>query len=301
MSRTDVYETITNAIASVIEKGFSGETFEMPWHGMSDIPQNASTQKRYRGINVPLLWITQLDRGFKSGLWATYKQWAELGAQVRKGEKSTQIIFWKQIDLKEDEESEDENKPRMFARYSQVFNTDQVDGFSIPEAIKPPEIQQIESCTDFLNATGAIVQHADARAYYDLISDKIFMPQKTLFRATKHSTATENYYSTLLHELTHWSGAAKRLNRFNINNCAEKKDYAFEELIAELGAAMLCASLGVTSTPRPDHAQYIESWLKALGNDKRFIFVAASAAQKAVDYLYSLQTYQNTPELAEAA
>jgi antirestriction protein ArdC len=96
MSRTDIYETVTNAIASAIEKGFSGETFEMPWHGMSDIPQNASTQKRYRGINVPLLWITQLDRGFKSGLWATYKQWAELGAQVRKGEKSTQIIFWKQ-------------------------------------------------------------------------------------------------------------------------------------------------------------------------------------------------------------
>ncbi|MFA7253927.1 MAG: zincin-like metallopeptidase domain-containing protein [Patescibacteria group bacterium] len=301
MSRTDVYETVTNAIASAIEKGFSREAFEMPWHGMSDIPQNASTQKRYRGINVPLLWITQLDRGFKSGIWATYKQWAELGAQVRKGEKSTQIIFWKQFETEQNEEAEEENKIRMFARYSQVFNADQVDGFTLPEAAKPAEIDQIEACTNFLNATGAIVEHGGARAYYDLISDKIHLPQKSLFCATKHSTATENYYSTLLHELTHWSGATIRLNRFNINNCADKKDYAFEELVAELGAAILCASLGVTSTPRPDHAHYIGSWLKALGNDKKFIFAAASAAQKAVDYLYSLQAYQVSPELAEAA
>ena len=301
MSRNDVYETVTNAIASAIERGFSGETFEMPWHGMSDIPQNASTQKSYRGINIPLLWITQLDRGFKSGLWATYKQWAEMGAQVRKGEKSTQIIFWKQYEAEQNEENEDENKIRMFARYSAVFNADQVEGFALPEVIKPAEIQQIESCTNFLASTGAIVEHKDARAYYDLTRDKIYMPEQSLFRATKHSTATENYYSTLLHELTHWSGAETRLKRFNMHNCADKKDYAFEELVAELGAAMLCASLGVTSTPRPDHAQYIEGWLKALGSDKRFIFTAASVAQKAVDYLYSLQTNQQASQFAEAA
>jgi antirestriction protein ArdC len=301
MSRTDVYETVTNAIAAAIEEGFSGETFEMPWHGMSHIPQNASTQKAYRGINVPLLWITQLDRGFKSGLWGTYKQWAELGAQVRKGEKSTQIIFWKQMTTEETEESEDDNKVRMFARYSAVFNADQVDGFVLPEVIKPAEIEQIESCTSFLASTGAIVEHKDARAYYDLILDKIFMPEKSLFRATKHSTATENYYSTLLHELTHWSGAETRLKRFNIENCRDKKDYAFEELVAELGAAMLCASLGVASTPRPDHAQYIGSWLKALGNDRKFIFLAASAAQKAVDYLYDQQNVVPQEKKMEAA
>jgi len=298
MSRTDVYETVTNAIASAIERGFSGETFEMPWHGMSDIPQNASTQKSYRGINIPLLWITQLDRGFKSGLWATYKQWAEMGAQVRKGEKSTQIIFWKQFEAEQNEEND---KIRMFARYSAVFNADQVDGFVLPEVIKPAEIEQIESCTNFIVSTGAIVEHKDARAYYDLISDKIYMPEQSLFRATKHSTATENYYSILLHELTHWSGAETRLKRFNIENGRDRKDYAFEELVAELGAAMLCASLGVTPTPRPDHAQYIGGWLKALGNDKKFIFSAASAAQKAVDYLYSLQTNQHASELAEEA
>jgi len=301
MSHTDVFETVTNAIVTAIEKGFSGETFEMPWHGMSDIPQNASTQKTYRGINIPLLWITQLDRGFKSGLWATYKQWAEMGAQVRKGEKSTQIIFWKQFEAEQNEENEDENKIRMFARYSAVFNADQVDDFTLPEVIKLAEIQQIESCTNFLVSTGAIVEYKDARAYYDLISDKIHMPEQSLFRATKHSTTTENYYSTLLHELTHWSGAETRLKRFNIENCRDRKDYAFEELVAELGAAMLCASLGVASTPRPDHAQYIGGWLKALGNDKKFIFSAASAAQKAVDYLYSLQTNQEASQFAEVA
>jgi antirestriction protein ArdC len=301
MSRTDVYETVTNEIASATLRGFSGETFEMPWHGMSEIPQNASTQKAYRGINIPLLWITQLDRGFKSGLWATYKQWAELGAQVRKGEKSTQIIFWKQITTEETEESEDDNKTRMFARYSAVFNADQVDGFEIPENPKPAEILQIESCTNFVTGTGAIIEHGHDGACYQISLDKIKMPDSGLFRTTKHSTATENYYSTLLHELTHWSGAAHRLDRFTQGKFTEKKEYAFEELVAELGAAMLCASLGVASSPRPDHAHYIGSWLKALGNDKKFIFSAASAAQKAVDYLYGLQTFQDTPEIAEAA
>jgi len=300
MSRTDVYETVTNAIAAAIEKGFSGETFEMPWHGMSHIPQNASTQKAYRGINVPLLWVTQLDRGFKSGLWGTYKQWAELGAQVRKGEKATQIIFWKQMATDETDKSEDDNKIRMFARYSAVFNADQVDGFEIPENPKPAEILQIESCTKFVEQTGAIIEHGHDGACYLINADKIQMPQKGLFHATKYSTATENYYSTLLHELTHWSGAASRLDRFTQGKFTEKKEYAFEELVAELGAAMLCASLGVTSAPRPDHAHYIGSWLKALGNDKQFIFSAASAAQKAVDYLHDLQP-SITPEIAVAA
>lgn len=303
MSRTDVYETVTNAIAAAIEKGFSGETFEMPWHGMSEIPQNASTQKAYRGINVPLLWITQLDRGFKSGIWATYKQWEELGAQVRKGEKSTQIIFWKQYEADQDSEAanEEDNKIRMFVRHSAVFNADQVDGFEIPENPKPAEILQIESCTNFVEQTGAIIEHGHDGACYQISTDKIKMPEMALFRATKHSTATENYYSTLLHELTHWSGAANRLDRFSQGKFTEKKEYAFEELVAELGAAMLCASLGVTSSPRQDHAHYIGSWLKALGNDKRFIFSAATAAQKAVDYLYDFQPSTPAAEMAVAA
>lgn len=302
MSRTDVYETVTNAIAAAIEKGFSGETFEMPWHGMSEIPQNASTQKRYRGINVPLLWMTQIDRGFKSGIWATYKQWAELGAQVRKGEKSTQIIFWKQVEADQDSEGENEedNKIRMFARYSFVFNADQVDGFEPLPAAKLSEIDQIESCTDFIAQTGAVIEHGNDGACYLIPADKIQMPQKGLFRATKYSTATENYYAILLHELTHWSGAAHRLDRFTQGKFVEKRDYAFEELVAELGAAILCASLGVTPSPRPDHAHYCSNWLKALGNDKRFIFSAATAAQKAVDYLYDLQPL-TAPEMAVAA
>jgi len=301
MSRTDVYETVTNAIAAAIEKGFSGETFEMPWHGMSEIPQNASTQKRYRGINVPLLWVTQIDRGFKSGIWATYKQWAELGAQVRKGEKSTQIIFWKQVETEQNEDSEEDNKIRMFARYSAVFNAEQVDGFEPLPAAKLEEIEQIESCTHFIEQTGAVIEHGDDGACYLINADKIRMPQKTLLRSTKYSTATENYYSTLLHELTHWSGAAHRLDRFSQEKFIERKDYAFEELVAELGAAILCASLGVTLSPRPDHAHYCSSWLKALGNDKRFIFLAATAAQKAVDYLYDFQPSTIAAEMAVAA
>lgn len=109
-----------------------------------------------------------------------------------------------------------------------------------------------------------------------------------MFKDTTTSTATENYYSTLFHELTHWTGAKHRLDRLN-NEKFGGKDYAFEELVAELGAAMCCASTGVTSSPREDHARYIQNWLHALKSDKRFIFAAASQAQKAVDFLFSQQ------------
>ena len=119
-----------------------------------------------------------------------------------------------------------------------------------------------------------------------------------MFVDTPTSSATETYYSTLLHELTHWTGAKHRLNRMETTD-KKRKEYAKEEIIAELGAAMLCAKLGVTSSTRPDHAQYIDSWLKALKNDKRFIFSAASLAQKAVDYLYSLVPVEKEKEIED--
>ncbi len=125
-------------------------------------------------------------------------------------------------------------------------------------------------------------------AYYNPEDDYINLPKPKMFKDTTSRTATEGYYSTIFHELTHWTGAKHRLDRLSCETFV-KEDYAFEELVAELGAAMICASTGVTPVPRLDHAHYIGSWLKALRNNKYFIFSAATKAQKAADYLFNLQ------------
>jgi antirestriction protein ArdC len=290
MNRSDLYTEVTDIIVKSLEEGQASGKWEMPWHSFSVMPQNAVTKKQYRGVNVPLLWICQQQRGYASGHWATYKQWQETGAQVRKGEKGAPIVFWKKIDIEPQAEG-DEEESRMFARYSTVFNAAQVDGFTLQEVTKPDTVARQQSCLDFVAATGATIEHGDFNACYSPKHDKILMPRSSHFKDTKTSTATENYYSTLLHELTHWTGAKHRLDRDRAKKYGDSI-YAFEELIAELGSAMLCTSLGAMPAPRVDHAQYIKNWLEALKNDKRFIFSAASQAQKAVDFLYSLQPQQ---------
>lgn len=289
MSKQDIYQTVTNTIIEAIENGQTADKFEMPWTGFSSIPLNAETGKTYRGINIPVLWVTQMHKNYKSGYWGTYKQWQERGAQVKKGETGTQIVFWKSFDV-EPQGDHAEAETRMFARWSNVFNADQVEGFTIPdENTATGEAVIIESAEKFMTDTGAIIKKGGARAYYHTTEDYIALPDLSLFHDTKTSTATEAYYSTAFHEMTHWSGAAHRLERTKGRKHGDS-DYAYEELVAELGAAMLCATLGISSSTRPDHAQYIDGWLKALKSDKKFIFSAASQAQKAADYLTELQS-----------
>lgn len=287
MTKTDIYTEVTSTIVKALEDGQVTGTWEMPWHSFATMPLNATTKKHYRGVNIPLLWISQHKRGFQSGLWATYRQWQDAGAQVRKGEKGSGIVFWKTIDIEAQSEDE-EAGTRMIARYSTVFNAAQVDGFEMPAPQARAEINLNETCTAFLQATAAVIEYGHPMACYNTLHDKIEMPKPELFRDTKAATATENFYSTIFHEITHWTGAKHRLDREQHKRYGDNA-YAFEELIAELGSAMLCASLGATPAPRADHAQYIKNWLKALKDDKRFIFSAASQAQKAVDFLYALQ------------
>jgi antirestriction protein ArdC len=291
MKGQDIYQSVTDDIIRAIEDGQTAEKFQLPWNGFSAIPENANTGKTYRGINIPVLWAHQLHGGFKSGLWATYKQWQEQGAQVRKGEKGSHIVFWKtfETDAEADAQEETDSKTRIMARWSVVFNADQVDGFTFPESeAATGTAERIASVEDFITATQAAVKDGQGSAFYDRKQDYIGMPDMGLFRDTENGTATESYYATILHELTHWSGADHRLKREKGKRFGDSA-YAFEELVAELGAAMLCAALGIVSTTRADHAQYIDGWLKALKDDKRFIFSAASQAQKAADYLFSLQ------------
>ena len=284
MSKIDVYQDVTNRIIEALEKGLDGK-FELPWHGVSQLPENAYTSKKYKGVNVPLLWAYQMSEGYQSGIWATYKQWQEHGAQVRKGEKSAQIVFWKMIEQEPSQDNEDQSM-RMFARWSRVFNADQVDGFNPVSDFTPSDIASIGAADALIDATGADIRHGETKAYYSPSGDFINMPSPERFKDTDDSTATENYYSTLFHELTHWTGAKTRLDRFPCEKFS-KSDYAFEELVAELGAAMACSLTGVEALPRSDHAKYIACWLKALKDDKKFIFSASSHAQKAVDFLHS--------------
>lgn len=285
--KEDIYQTVTNDIIAAIEAGQTADKFQMPWVGYNSMPMNAVSKKAYRGINIPMLWVHQQKGGFQSGLWGTYKQWQEKGAQVRKGEKGSHIVFWKTLDV-EPKGDNDEAETRMFASWSVVFNADQVDGFTLPGSDLEGEANTLESVDRFVTGTSAIIKDGQEGAFYHRKEDYIGMPERGRFHDTKTSTATEAYYSTLLHELIHWSGAENRLNREKGKKRGDS-EYAYEELIAELGSAMLCATLGITASTRADHAQYIDGWLKALKDDKRFIFSAASQAQKAVDYLMALQ------------
>lgn len=303
--KTNVYQQITDKIIAAIESG-AGD-FVMPWHrpAGNGIPWNPSRKGYYNGCNAINLWIEAHNRGFTSCNFATLKQWNELGAQVRKGEKSATVVFYKPLTVKDRNApaDSDETTEILMARAYHVFNADQVEGWTaptqqLPTVQNPAEI--MANVEAFVRNTGADVRTGEARAYYVPSRDFINMPPRELFTGSPTSTPTETYYSTLLHELTHWTGAEHRLKR-DLNTRFGKAAYAAEELVAELGAAFLCASLGIANDPRPDHAQYLASWLKVLKDDSRAIFTAASKAQQAADYLHKLQTAQLEAPAALAA
>ncbi|PKR48456.1 ArdC family protein [Thalassospira marina] len=289
--RTDVYTQVTDNIIAAIEAG-AGQ-WQMPWHRSGEglnRPVNIDTSNAYRGINVINLWVSAQVRGFTTGTWGTYRQWQNKGCQVRKGEKSSLVVFYKEFDVEDQkDDGETEHGKRLMARASWVFNADQVDGYeasAIPEPTDP--VKSIDKAERFVSATGAVVRHGGDRAFYRPSEDIIQMPDRERFLGSETSTATEAYWSTLLHELTHWSGASNRCDR-QFGKRFGDDAYAMEELVAELGAAFLCADLGVTLEPRPDHAAYLDNWLKVLKADKKAIFTAASQAARASDYLTGLQ------------
>lgn len=288
--RTDVHATITDRIIAQIEAG-AGD-FRMPWHNKAaplHRPRNAHTKKLYRGINILSLWGSADGQGFGSNKWGTYKQWQELGAQVRKGAKGSLVVLYKEFHVEPDDKDADDDGRRMFARASWVFNAEQVDGYTDEHTGPDPNngpIEKIANADRFISATGAIIKHGGKSAFYSPSTDHIQMPDEHLFIGDQ-ARRTESWYSTALHELTHWTGAKKRLDR-EFGKRFGNDAYAFEELVAELGAAFSCASLGITNEPRTDHAQYIAHWLKILKGDKRAIFTAAAKASAAADYLESL-------------
>lgn len=291
MPRIDIHQHITDHIVAAIEAG-AGKA-ELPWHRpgvAASMPVNVSSSKPYNGINVLMLWAASEAGRYSSGTWGTYKQWQDKGAQVRKGEKSTAIVFYKELPVSEKSQGSDEDEEEKYfvARSFRVFNADQVDGWKEPALPEKSLVERIEETDAFVAATGADIRHGGARAYFRPGTDFIQMPDEERFTGTATSTPTEGYYSTLLHELTHWTGHESRLAR-DMSGRFGKESYAMEELVAELGAAFLCAELQISPQPRPDHAAYIASWLKVLKEDKRAIFSAASKASQAGRHLHRLQ------------
>ncbi len=294
--RLDVYTAITNQIIAAIEAG--ADNPQMPWHcagGVIERPINVASSKAYRGINTVALWASAYSQQFTTGLWGTYRQWQDRGAQVRKGEKSSLIIFYKDLVAGEQEQSvsvaDDRDQRRFVARASRVFNVAQVDGytFNAPDAAGD-RIQPCDQAELLVHATGATISIGGARAFYSRSSDMVTMPDRFRFTGTKTSGATEAWYSTLLHELAHWSGAEHRLARTFGERFGDDA-YAMEEMVAELAAAFLCGDLGITAEPRPDHADYIGHWLRILKGDRKAIFTAASAANKAAEFLASFSQH----------
>ena len=294
--KRDVYARVTSQIVNAIEQGVSN--WRMPWHTSGRFafsPINVTSNKPYRGINTLCLWAAAEAKGYERGEWGTYPQWQERGAQVRKGEKATLVVFWKfanaAAEIQEDgEETQSAGRTRLlFTRGYSVFNASQVDGYAPKAQPDASVLERIEQAEAFFKNVGAAVRHGGNQAYYAPASDHVQMPP---FQAFVENRA---YYATLAHEHTHWTAYAGRCNR-QLGKRFGDNAYAAEELIAELGAAFVCAHLGLSTEPRPDHAQYINSWLRVLKADKRAIFTAASKAQQAADFLI-----QQSERKAEAA
>ena len=285
MRANELFEGITRQIVAEIELG--AEKLVMPWHRWgkgTGSPINVISGRPYHGINVLLLWAAAEAEGHASGCWATYRQWAAAGGQVRKGEKATPIVFWKATaaPAQGELESDDPAEPRLIARVYHVFNAAQVEGADLPRRSPPTSRADRVSAADaFFAAAGAALEHGGDRACYTPSADTIHMPSFEQFRDPS------SYYAVLGHEHVHWTGAPNRLDR-DLKGRFGTDSYAVEELIAELGSAFLCAHLGISVEPRPDHAAYIATWLRVLRNDPRAILTASAKAQQAVDFLVGL-------------
>ena len=295
--RSDIHQTVTDRIIAMLETAQKAGG-EMPWHrpGVAHSrPTNVLSQKRYRGINVLSLWGAADAANYRSGIWGTYAHWSQIGAQVRKGERASPIVFYKPLEIADEKAGvngdggEPGTKTVRMAKGYWGFNADQVDGYPLPEMPTDDKVQPIAGTEAFIAALGIPIKHGGARAFYRPSEDFIQMPDKILFRDMPTSTATDGYHAVLFHECGHASGAKHRLDR-DLSGRFGSNSYAMEEMVAEFCSGLLCADLGISAQPREDHAHYIANWLAVLKNDKAAVFAAAAAANRAVEFLHNLQS-----------
>jgi antirestriction protein ArdC len=286
-SRQDVYSRITSEIVARLEQGV--RSWVKPWN--AEHPAGPITQplrfngQPYSGINILSLWVSAAAQGFAAPIWMTFRQAIELNAHVRKGEKGSLVVYSNAITRTQRHENSGEDVEREihYMKGYTVFNVEQIDGlpdyYYARTACQLDFAARIDRAESFFAACRATIRHGGNRAYYSQEVDYVQMPPFKSFRDA------ESYYSTLAHEMTHWTKHPSRLARDFGRRQWGDECYAQEELVAELGAAFLCAELELATEPREENASYIANWLEILKSDTRFIFKAAAHAQRATDYL----------------
>jgi antirestriction protein ArdC len=287
----DYRQEVTNDLIKLLEQGTA--PWQKPWESgeAGRMPFNPTTNKPYRGGNVLALMIAGMRKGYADPRWCTYKQAAEKGWQVRKGEKASQIEFWEAKPGSTAGDAEDEEKrSRLVHRVYSVFNAQQIDGIP-PIVVKPREPWEVcENAERIMANSGADIRYGGDRAYYRKDTDHVQLPNREYF------ADAPGFYGTAIHELVHWTGGETRLSRPTLMQSKSFGDgsYAKEELRAEIGSMMLAAEQGIPHDPS-QHAAYVQSWIKALKDDKNEIFRAASDASKACDYLLEREREKAEP------
>jgi antirestriction protein ArdC len=279
----DLYAAVTNQIVAMLEKGV------VPWRspilgqGKAGHPKNLESGKQYRGVNVFLLAFTAWAQGYGSAYWLTFNQAKQRGGTVKKGEKASMVVFWKEYDVTDRESGEPKKVPVL--RYYNVFNASQCDGIDVPDAVKftPLDFQPIEAAEAIIRgyADGPAIEHGGQQAYYRPKTDTVRLPEPTRF------ASAEEYFSTLFHEAGHSTGHSRRLDRKLDTDPKPfaSPDYGREELVAEMAAAFLCGQAGIRPAVIANQAAYLQGWLSQLKSDKRLVIAAAGAAQKAADWI----------------
>lgn len=288
MAKRDTYQEVTNKIIQALEKGVG--PWIRPWRTAGQ-HRNAFTGRPYRGINSLLLNLAQWEGNYDYPLWLTYREAKKLGGHIRKGEKGTTVVFWKILEVPEvdpeglpvfDADTGEQIVKRIpLIRHYTVFNIAQCEGLDY-DRIALPDVLNTHSPDETVEEAERILSLPRIgvwgdRAYYDRFQDIIVLPHESRFLSKNH------YYATALHETVHWSGHESRLNR-QFGERFGDQAYAFEELVAEMGSAFLCAQVGI-ELDRLQHPEYINNWLQVLRNDKKAVFTAARKAQEAVDWL----------------
>ena len=272
----DIYQEVTNKIIEALEN--NPKQWESGISGLASGMPTRANGELYKGINVLLLWCAAREHGYTGSQWMTYKQAQAVGANVRKGEKGTQVVFFKPLTIKDKDTGEEKEIPMI--RYYTVFNVDQID--NLPEKYQVETVafdwDTIEAGEALKASSACPIKTINDTPHYAPQLDYIGMPEAGKF----HNA--ENYYRVLAHEMAHSTGHKDRLNREGITGERTKTSYAFEELVAELAAVFTCEQLGIDGDLE-NHASYIQSWLRAMKDDKKFVFKAATKAQKASEFI----------------
>lgn len=287
-----VHKIVADKIIEQIKTGLANGSWKAPWDKFAGgIPLKVHNGQPYRGTNVFMLWFA----GFNSPYWGTLNQWNKLGATIKKGQRSHIVVYCPRYEDKKDLDKDGKPKIKFGRlRYFKVFNAEQVEGWEAPNTntrqLSKTELHQ--RCDELIQATGADITHGGSKACYIPATDQILLPE---FNSFKDADA---YYQTAFHELAHWTGADSRMDR---DLCTKfgSQSYALEELLAEMSAAIMCATMGLDTHTRMDHAQYAKHWIEKLEETPECLTYIARNASEVVDYLLDFETVED--EMADDA